>query len=57
MAVAVRYLDGRAVSRLAFLRDGGDFAWRGPEPANVVDEEVFAKLKSLRVEPVGRGVG
>lgn len=51
VAVAVRYLDGRAVSRLAFLQDSGEFAWRGPEPANLVDEQVFAKLKSLRINP------
>ena len=51
LAVAVRYLGGRAVSRLAFLADRPDFAWGDPQSRNLVDEHVFAKLKALRVHP------
>jgi hypothetical protein len=54
VAVSVRYLDGRATSRLAFLHDRPGFVWSGPEPANVVDEHVFAKLKALRINPSPR---
>lgn len=54
VAVAVRYLNGRGVSRLGFLHDRPDFAWNGPEPANVVDEHVFAKLRSLKINPSER---
>jgi hypothetical protein len=51
VTVAVRYLDGRGISRLAFLHDRPDFAWDGPAPANLVDDHVFAKLKALRINP------
>ncbi|QEH37030.1 hypothetical protein OJF2_56150 [Aquisphaera giovannonii] len=51
VAVAVRYLKGRGVSRLAFLPDRPSFAWAGPPPREIVDERVFARLKSLRVNP------
>ena len=50
-AVAVRYLGGRGVSRLAFLPDRPGFAWRGQPERNVVDRHVFAKLKAIRVNP------
>jgi hypothetical protein len=50
-AVAVRYLGGRGVSRLAFLADRPHFVWRAPEPRNEVDRHVFAKLKSLKILP------
>ena len=53
LAVAIRYLDGRTVSRLAFLADRPDFAWRDPVSRNVVDEHVFAKLKALKTHPSG----
>ncbi len=49
--VAVRYLGGRGISRLAFLADRPDFAWRGPEPKNAIDRHVFAKLKALKINP------
>ncbi len=50
-AVAVRYLRGRAVSRLAFLADRPGFAWSGPTERNVVDRHVFAKLRAHRINP------
>jgi hypothetical protein len=49
--VAVRYLGERGISRLAFLADRPGFVWNGPEPSNVVDTHVFAKLKALRINP------
>ena len=49
--VAVRFLGGRAVARLAFLPAREGFAWRGPEPVNRLDEAVFAKLKAHRIRP------
>ncbi len=51
VAVSVRYLEGRATSRLAFLHDRPGFAWKEIEPANVVDIPVFAKLKALKIHP------
>ncbi len=51
LAVAVRYLRGRAVCRIAFLPDRPNFAWCGPPPANQVDEHVFRKLRLLKVNP------
>ena len=49
--VAVRYLGGRGVSRLAFLADRPDFVFQAPTPINKVDEAVFAKLRALKVRP------
>ncbi|HWE38590.1 MAG TPA: DUF1549 and DUF1553 domain-containing protein [Isosphaeraceae bacterium] len=51
VVVAVRYLGGRGVSRLAFLADRPDFAWKDPTPNNAIDVHVFAKLKALKVNP------
>jgi hypothetical protein len=49
--VAVRYLDGRGVSRLAFLSDRPGFVWRQPPVRNEIDRHVFAKLKALKINP------
>ena len=49
--VAVRYLSGRAVSRLTFLADRPGFVWREPNVRNAIDRHVFAKLKAIRVLP------
>jgi hypothetical protein len=51
LAVSVRYKNGRAVSRLAFLADRPGYAWRGPAEINLVDTHVFARLKKLKVHP------
>jgi hypothetical protein len=51
VTVAVRYMDGRGISRLAFLHDRPDFAWQPVEPTNLVDEHVLAKLRSLKIRP------
>ncbi|WP_435005817.1 DUF1549 and DUF1553 domain-containing protein [Tundrisphaera lichenicola] len=49
--VAVRYLNGRGVSRLAFLPVRPDFAWREVPEENFVDSLVFAKFKAHKIEP------
>jgi hypothetical protein len=51
VTVAVRYMDGRGISRLAFLHDRPDFAWNPVTPHNVLDEPVLAKLRSLKIHP------
>ena len=50
-AIAVRYMNGRTTSRLAFLADRPGFVWRGEEPSGAIDSLVFAKLKALRMNP------
>jgi hypothetical protein len=49
--VAVRYMNGRATSRLAFLPDRPGFVWTGIDPKGPIDTLVFAKLKFLRMNP------
>ena len=53
MVVAVRFLDGRGVSRLAFLADRPEIV-ESPDPGdNPIDRAVFSKLKReimIRVE-------
>src|SRR6185312_8496203 len=59
VTVAVRYLGGRGISRLAFLPDRPDFAWRDRPANNGIDTLVFDKLKALKVlpsEPAGDAV-
>lgn len=52
VSIAVRYMTGRAVSRLAFVADRPDFSWPSDAtPINVVDEHVFRKLKTLKIRP------
>ncbi len=49
--IAVRYLGGRGVSRLAFLADRPDFVWRDLTPENVVDTHVFQEVEGVRIHP------
>ncbi len=51
LAVSVRYRDGRATSRLAFLPDRPDFAWPAIAARNRIDEALFARLRALRIRP------
>lgn len=51
LTVAVRFLEGRGVSRLAFLPDRPGFVWKAPPEQNAIDTHVFAKLKALQIEP------
>ncbi len=50
-AVSVRFMNGRAVSRLGFLADRPGFVWRGLPAAGLFDRLVFAKLEAMRVNP------
>jgi hypothetical protein len=50
-AIAVRYMNGRTTSRLAFVAERPGFVWRGEEPSGTIDSLVFAKLKALRMNP------
>jgi len=49
--VVVRYLTAQAVARVALVPPQEQVQWMGPEPANLVDEEVFARLAQLRINP------
>lgn len=49
--VVVRYLHLQQPVRLAFIPARPDFTWTGPAPSNFVDEHVFYKLRSLRMNP------
>jgi hypothetical protein len=49
--VIVRYLNCQQPVRLAFVPARPDFAWHAPPAKNVVDEQVFAKLRTLRMNP------
>jgi hypothetical protein len=50
-AISVRYMNGRATSRLAFLADRPGFVWQGGEPLGTIDTLVFTKLRALHVNP------
>jgi hypothetical protein len=51
--VIVRYLDKQQPVRLAFVPARPDFAWQPTRQNNFIDRHVFAKLKSLRMNPSG----
>jgi hypothetical protein len=51
LAVAVRYLRGRGVSRIALVRRRPGYSWSGPPERNLVDSHVFRKLRTLRLNP------
>jgi hypothetical protein len=51
VAIAVRYRNGRAVSRLAFPAERPGFTWRGGEARHPVDRDVLARLRALRINP------
>jgi hypothetical protein len=50
-AVLVRYLDQQAVVRLAFVPARPGFVWNEVPPNNFIDRHVFAKLRTLRMQP------
>jgi hypothetical protein len=50
-SVLVRYLDQIASARLTYVRRDPEFVFRGPAPANVVDEHIFAKQRELQLTP------
>ena len=51
VTVAVRYLNQQVPVRLAFIPMRQDFTWKATKSANFIDENVFAKLQSLRMNP------
>jgi hypothetical protein len=50
-SVVVRYLDRQLPVRLAFVPKRSDFVWRDVPEANFIDKHVFAKLRTLQVNP------
>ena len=49
--VLVRYLGQQIPVHLAFVPARPDFAWRQPASANFIDDLVFKKLRTLRMNP------
>jgi hypothetical protein len=49
--VLVRYLSRQEPVRVAFVPARPGYRWQGPRPAGFVDEHVFAKLRTLRLNP------
>ncbi len=49
--VLVRFLEQQLPVRLAFIPARPNFKWSAPRENNYVDKQVFAKLRSLRVNP------
>jgi hypothetical protein len=49
--VLVRFLEQQLPVRLAFIPARPDFKWSAPREHNYIDKHVFAKLRSLRVNP------
>ncbi len=47
----VRFLHLQEPVRLAFVPARPGFKWASPQPRNFVDEHIFAKLKTLRMNP------
>ncbi|HKS38808.1 MAG TPA: DUF1549 and DUF1553 domain-containing protein [Verrucomicrobiae bacterium] len=51
--ILVRYLHTQKPVRLAFVPARPGFLWQDPKPNNYVDEHIFAKLRTLRINPSG----
>ncbi len=49
--VLVRYLSKQEPVRVAFVPARPDYRWAGPKPAGFIDEHLFAKLRTLRLNP------
>ena len=49
--VLVRYLDQQVPVRLAFVPARPDFVWSEPATNNFIDEFIFKKLRTLRMNP------
>ena len=50
-SILVRYLDQITSVRLTYVKPDPAFAFKGPTPANYVDEHVFAKQRQLQLSP------
>lgn len=53
VAILVRYLEELSPVRLAYLEPREGFVWPNPPEVNYIDKHVFAKLKTLSIEPSG----
>ena len=49
--VLVRYLDRQIPVHLAFVPARPDFAWSNPKSGNFIDDLIFKKLRTLRMNP------
>lgn len=49
--VLVRYLDKQAPVHFAFVPARPDFVWHEEPTANFIDEQIFRKLRTLRMNP------
>ncbi len=49
--IAVRYLGQQVPVPIAFVPARLDFAWGNPPPVNFIDEQIFKKLRLLRMNP------
>jgi hypothetical protein len=49
--VLVRYLQAQEAVRLAFVPARPEFRWAKPPANNYIDDQVFAKLRTLRMNP------
>ncbi len=52
-AVIVTYLRSQEVVRVTYVPKRESFVWKDIGTANLIDEHVFAKLRSLRLNPSG----
>ncbi|WP_254507205.1 DUF1549 and DUF1553 domain-containing protein [Anatilimnocola floriformis] len=49
--VLVRYLEQVRSVQLTYVEADPDYQFKGPAPANLVDEQIFAKQKALQLQP------
>jgi len=49
--VLVRYLEQVRSVQLTYVAADPDYQFKGPAPANLVDEQIFAKQKALQLQP------
>lgn len=51
VTIVVRYLHLQVPSRLAFVPDRPEFAWKAVPANNYIDKHIFQRLKELQIEP------
>ena len=49
--ISVRFLELQSPVHLVFLPANQEFTWNNPQPHNLIDEHIFAKLERLRMNP------
>lgn len=49
--VLVRYVNLQVPVTVTLIPARPEFTWRGPEPRNMVDELIFARLQELKLQP------